>query len=246
MKNLKPFMNTAKRTTVVLLVTLLAAGVTTWVVSAHGGDTNLIHACVKSARQNNDDDKAKGENADKAKVKLGPIRIVGADEDCKKNEVALDWNIQGPPGPQGPQGDIGPAGPQGVQGDPGPAGQPGAQGPTGPTGPPGPQGLQGNPGPAGLQGPPGPGLTGYEVVQADFVVPAGGFLRDTALCPVGKVVLGGGASVVGAGSANFHTVLQESGPGTIGGGAQSLWLVAIQNNDTVQHTIGIFAVCINP
>jgi hypothetical protein len=74
-------------------------------------------------------------------------------------------------------------------------------------------------------------------------VAAGGFLRDTALCPVGKVVLGGGAAVVGEGTSNFHTALQESSPGTINGGAQALWLVAIQNNDSVQHTIGIFAVC---
>jgi hypothetical protein len=83
------------------------------------------------------------------------------------------------------------------------------------------------------------------VVRVDITVPAGGFVRDTALCPVGKVVWGGGTQVVGEGTANFHTVVQESAPGTIGGGAQSLWLAAVQNNDTVQHTIGIFAVCAN-
>jgi hypothetical protein len=77
------------------------------------------------------------------------------------------------------------------------------------------------------------------------VVGAGGFLRETTLCPVGKVVLGGGALVVGEGTADFDTTLQESGPGTIGGGAQSGWLVAIQNNSGVTHTIGIFAVCAN-
>jgi hypothetical protein len=82
-------------------------------------------------------------------------------------------------------------------------------------------------------------------VHEDFSVVAGGFLRDAALCPVGKVVLGGGAQVTGAGTRNFYTVLQESSPGTIGGGAQSLWLVAIQNNDTVSHNIRIYAICAN-
>jgi len=126
----------------------------------------------------------------------------------------------------GPQG---PPGPKGDQGDPGPQG------------PPGPKGDQGDPGPEGPQGP--SGFTGYEIVQEDFSVASGGFLRDTALCPVGKVVLGGGAAVTGAGTADFNTVIQESSPGTIGGGAQSLWLVAIQNNDTVSHNIRIYAIC---
>ncbi len=49
-------------------------------VSAHGGDTNLIHACVKSN---------------------GQIRIVDANEECRNNESSLDWNIQGEPGPSG-------------------------------------------------------------------------------------------------------------------------------------------------
>src|SRR6266566_2429096 len=68
-------------------------------------------------------------------------------------------------------------------------------GPAGPAGPPGPAGPQGATGP---QGP--PGLSGYEMVEATFVVPAGGFVRDTVSCPSGKKVLGGGAQVVGEGS----------------------------------------------
>lgn len=50
---------------------------------AHGGDMNLIHSCVD---------------------KEGNIRIVSANDTCKKKETALDWNkegIQGPPGPAG-------------------------------------------------------------------------------------------------------------------------------------------------
>ena len=95
-------------------------------------------------------------------------------------------------------------------------------------------------------GPQGPaGVSGYEVVETDFLVAPGGFVRDDSLCPVGKVVWGGGAQVVREGSSNFHTVVQESAPGTIGGGTQSGWLAAVQNNDAVPHTIGIFAVCAN-
>ena len=33
------------------------------------------------------------------------------------------------------------------------------------------------------------------------------------------------------------------GAGTIGGGAQSLWLTALRNLDTKQHKVGLFAVC---
>jgi hypothetical protein len=84
---------------------------------------------------------------------------------------------------------------------------------------------------------------GYQVVRKDVAVPAGGFLRDTATCPIGKVVLAGGSQVVGEGTADFHTRIQESAPGTINGGAQSVWLTALRNGDTKAHTIGMFAVC---
>ncbi len=87
------------------------------------------------------------------------------------------------------------------------------------------------------------GVSGYEVVRSDFPVPAGGFLREFLACPGGKVVLGGGAQVAGEGTANFHTVLQESTPATLGGGAQSGWLVAIRNDDAAAHTIAISATC---
>ncbi len=85
--------------------------------------------------------------------------------------------------------------------------------------------------------------SGYQVVRKDVSVPAGGFLRDTAICPTGKVVLAGGSQVVGEGTADFHTRIQESAPGTINGGAQSLWLTALRNGDVKAHKIGLFAVC---
>src|SRR5690242_10761065 len=84
-------------------------------------------------------------------------------------------------------------------------------------------------------------IGGYQVVEKTVSLPAGGFVRNTALCPAGKVVLGGGAQVVGAGSANFGTVVRESEPGTLGGG--SLWLAAVSNQSATSRTLGIFAVC---
>jgi hypothetical protein len=68
---------------------------------------------------------------------------------------------------------------------------------------------------------------------------------DSSICPAGKVVVGGGSQVVGEGAADFKTFLQESAPGTIGGGAQSVWLAAVRNLDIKAHTIGVFAVCAN-
>lgn len=65
---------------------------------------------------------------------------------CNTSEMLVQWNIQGPAGPQGPMGMTGPAGPQG---DAGPQGPAGATGPQGATGPAGPQGPQGPAGPAG-------------------------------------------------------------------------------------------------
>jgi len=86
-------------------------------------------------------------------------------------------------------------------------------------------------------------IGGYQVVEHPVSLPAGGFVRQTANCPKGKVVTGGGAAVVGAGSANFRTELQESEPGTIGGGATSLWLDAVSNHSTSNYTLGLWAVC---
>jgi hypothetical protein len=89
-------------------------------------------------------------------------------------------------------------------------------------------------------------VAGYQVVRKDVAVPARGFLRDTVACPEGKVVLAGGSAVVGEGTADFKTRLQESAPGTVNGGAQSVWLTALRNADAKAHTIGQFAVCANP
>src|SRR5687767_10032739 len=86
-------------------------------VSAHGGDTTRVHACLNPGS--------------------GTIFVVGPNEACGPNQTALDWNIQGPVGPigaTGPAGAIGATGPQGDIGLIGPAGAIGPQGPAGPTG----------------------------------------------------------------------------------------------------------------
>lgn len=85
----------------VVLISLM--GVT--LVSAHGGNTALIHSCVSNSS--------------------GEIKIVGANASCPSNYRPLDWNIQGPAGLQGP------IGPQGLQGEPGPQGLAGPQGAAG-------------------------------------------------------------------------------------------------------------------
>lgn len=48
------------------------------IIYAHGGNTNLIHACVKNGN--------------------GDLRIVDVNKNCKDNETALEWNSQGAPG----------------------------------------------------------------------------------------------------------------------------------------------------
>ena len=84
----------------VVLIMLMSATF----VSAHGGDTALIHACVTSS---------------------GAIRIVTANTTCPGKDSALDWNIQGPKGPIGPIGPQGEQGQMGLQGFQGPAGMSG-------------------------------------------------------------------------------------------------------------------------
>ncbi|WP_027346465.1 hypothetical protein [Hamadaea tsunoensis] len=85
---------------------------------------------------------------------------------------------------------------------------------------------------------------GYQIIHKDLTLAAGGFVRDTARCPVGSVVLSGGAAVVGSGSADFKTRIQESAPGVAD--SQSLWMTALRNSASVSHTISLYAVCANP
>lgn len=54
-----------------------------------GGDTGVIHACVRSDRGGNT---------------LARVRIVSPTEECDKHETSVHWNIAGPQGPPGEPG----------------------------------------------------------------------------------------------------------------------------------------------
>jgi Lamin Tail Domain/Collagen triple helix repeat (20 copies) len=90
------------------------------------------------------------------KKKDGRVRIVTPNASCRRNELPLAWNAQGPAGPAGAVGKAGATGPAGPAGPPGPAGAKGDAGARGPTGAAGPAG------PAGPPGPPGAGLGSLE------------------------------------------------------------------------------------
>jgi hypothetical protein len=91
----------------------------------HKRTNGVIYACAKKAN--------------------GRLRAVAGPGRCRKGEVQLSWNVQGPAGPAGPPGATGASGPQGVAGPPGPPGADGARGPTGQRGPTGATGPAGPP-----------------------------------------------------------------------------------------------------
>ena len=209
----------------VILISLMSVTL----VSAHGGNTALIHSCVNNTS--------------------GEIKIVGANSNCPSNYRALDWNIQGPAGQQGP---IGPAGPIGSVGPVGPVGPVGQVGPIGPVGPVGPQGLQGErglqgeqglqglPGQQGVQGIQGPaGISGLEVVQVNGPTQVAARIDVLAECPAGKSVLGGGFQMAGD-SSNMGVVVNA--PFGLRG-----WAVTVVTNDYPNSRSGwsvqVFAIC---
>lgn len=124
--------------------------------------------------------------------KDGSLRVIDAEagQQCSNKEKTLPWSQTGPQGIPGIPGRPGATGPQGVQGEIGPIG------PTGPMGLHGLAGATGMPGPVGPTGVPGaPGISGYEVVKADTVFDTSATKSMFLDCPVGKYVLGGGASI---------------------------------------------------
>lgn len=66
--------------------------------------------------------------------------VMSMRDQCKRGEIRVRWNRQGPQGEIGPQGEVGPQGPKGEVGPQGPRGDGGPQGPQGATGPMGPAG----------------------------------------------------------------------------------------------------------
>lgn len=89
----------------VLIVVAMPFG---FVVQGQGND--LIRACTRQVG-----------------VKKEITMLVLADS-CEPGWAPIEWNVQGPPGPQG---ETGPSGPEGPVGSTGPAGATGPQGPSG-------------------------------------------------------------------------------------------------------------------
>jgi hypothetical protein len=82
------------------------------------------------------------------------------------------------------------------------------------------------------------GIPGYETVTSQtFSIPANTTMMTqfTANCPTGKVVLGGGFYLGGAG------LVQQSQP-TVGGGLWG-WLVGANNPINTAVPITVFAIC---
>jgi Collagen triple helix repeat (20 copies) len=95
---------------------------------------------------------------------------------CRGNERGILVNQTGPRGPAGTPG--GPQGPPGIQG---------------PVGPPGTPGAPGAPGAAGAPG--APGVSGYIPIPSTSAPQSDSSELQTATCPTGKTVLGGGYSI---------------------------------------------------
>jgi hypothetical protein len=107
-----------------------------------------------------------------ANKRSGALRVVSAKRHCRRGEIALTFQEQGPTGAAGSPGPAGAPGQQGPRGETGSPGTQGLAGPTGPLGPIGPRGTQGATGQTGAtgqegdQGPTGPtGDTGAQGIQ---------------------------------------------------------------------------------
>jgi hypothetical protein len=165
------------------------------------------------------------------KKKDGRVRIVAPNASCRRNELPLAWNAQGPAGPAGAAGKAGATGPAGPAGAAGPTGAKGDAGPRGPSGAAGPAG------PAGPQGPPGAGLSSLESLNG---------LSCHAGAQNGTVALSYDASGVatitcsGGGGGNASLRVNELMTGSTG--AASNEFVEIANTGTAGADIGGYKV----
>ena len=69
-----PRLGLGRKATASLVLAAAALTVGAGSAWAHGGDTALVHSCIDNG---------------------GNVKIIAADESCKKNEVALDWTRDG-------------------------------------------------------------------------------------------------------------------------------------------------------
>jgi len=136
---------------------------------AQGGDDEVIRACIRQVG-----------------VRKEITMMVIADA-CEPGWTPIQWNVEGPAGPQGETGPAGPAGPEGPRGETGPAGAKGAKGETGPAGPQGPKGETGPAGPAGQRGEAGPpGPTDISIRSFPQLEAANGTKPTSRLMSAGK------------------------------------------------------------
>jgi Phage Tail Collar Domain/Collagen triple helix repeat (20 copies) len=125
------------------LAAFLAAGIVVVGSATAGGaalvsassNESKIYACIKKNTQ--------------------LVQIVEANTTCKREEVRVSWNEEGPRGEQGPAGAKGEQGATGKTGAQGPQGNTGEKGDTGAAGANGSKGDKGDTGNAGAQGLPG-------------------------------------------------------------------------------------------
>ncbi|MEO8682563.1 MAG: EGF domain-containing protein [Vicinamibacterales bacterium] len=195
---------------VIGLLVVGAGVVLTLPVKAQVSAGGVIRACVQQPEP-------RGRRGDGDRDGGGQIRIIGANEACRRGEVLMTWNIQGPAGPAGPAGARGNQGPMGLVGPTGPAGKDGHDGLPGNIGPAGPQGKAGIPGNQGPEGPVGSvGPQGPQGAQGEPF--AGGRIMGYALdscnrTPYQGLVAIPGISVVAWSDATGHFDLLNVPPG---------------------------------
>ncbi len=181
--------------------------------------------------------------------KVGIVRIIpdGSPIKCLKHETLLTWNTAGPKGDKGDQGEPGPVGSKGDKGEAGESGPAGPQGEKGDTGETGPEGEQGPVGPQGEKGAQGlAGTVSTQIVVGTPVtvsISGAGGVSAIAVCPEGKVVLGGGHTFFRppeqglAGYANL--TLNESYPSAVDTWKSSL----VFANTGGSVTLTTYAIC---
>ena len=175
------------------------------------------------------------------KLGSGRLRIVNSPAQCRHDETAISWNVEGPAGATGATGATGPAGatvPAGTSGATGSQGAAGSDGATGtagavgPTGPLGPQGVTGPPGAggdAGATGPSGPmGATGPSGSDPNADAFVGRFANDTNQAAAGN----GETCTLG------QILLSASTYVTVGGVPANGQLMAISQNEALFALIG--------
>lgn len=177
----------------------------------------------------------------------------------QSDNIGFDFTLgaQGPAGVEGPAGVQGPAGASGadgVDGVMGPQGEAGIQGMQGLAGPGGVQGLQGETGEQGASGMQGEaglqgesGFASIEIISNNWSKQVGGnssnYVDGTVLCPVGKTVIGGGASTGGNSYSLSTTIPVDGGVSGQDGWTASTSLFINKASINTFIEITVYAIC---